>query len=109
MEFKLGQKVKYQRRIQKITKYIEEEYFNDAEIVRINKIKMVELSEERFGFIVGIRNIAKKAEYTFEDDDPDERGHIVHHKTETIKVYKVAFDMAHTNFVLGKDLEEVIT
>ena len=107
MIFKLGQRVKYQKIIRKITRYIEEEEFNDTEVVRIDKAKTVGLSKERSGLIVGERRLAKKAEYTFNDDDPDTHGHIEHQGTETIKVYKVAYDMAHTNYVLKEDLQEV--
>lgn len=105
MKFKLGQKVKYKKVLRKNHLYIEEADFDDEEVVIINKTNMVNLNKERCGFIVGERNISKKAEYTFNDDDPDCHGHIEHQNTETIKVYKVAYDMAHTNYVLEEDLE----
>ena len=108
MDFKLGQKVKYRKVAQKTTRYIEEKEFDDEEIISIDKIKMVELAKERTGFIVGVRYIAKKSEYTFEGDDPDGFGTIVWSDTETIKVYKVAYDMAHGNYVLEEDLKRGI-
>jgi len=107
MKFKLGQKIKYKRVIRKVVFDIEKKDFDDVEIVRVSKIKIVELSKERSGFIVGKRRLAEKAEYTFNDDDPNCFGHIEHEKTETKEVYKVAYDMAHTNYVLEEDLKEV--
>ena len=104
MKFKLGQRVKYKKVVRKIPLYINKEAFYDEEIVRKDKIKMAKLTKERYGFIIGTRNIAKKAKYTFNDNDPDTEGFIVHEETETIIVYKVAYDMAHTNFVLEEDL-----
>ena len=104
--YTLGQKVKYRKVVRKTTRYINPKEFREEEIVLLDKIKIVELNRERYGFITGKRNIAKKAEYTFYDDNPDIEGHIVHYKTETITVYKIAYDMAHTNFVLEEDLKE---
>jgi len=95
MKFKLGQK------------YIEEKEFDNTEIVTKDKMKIVELTKERYGFIAGKRSVAKKAEYTFEDYNPVISGTIEHYRTEIITVYKVAYDMAHTNYVLEKDLIEV--
>lgn len=106
--FKLGQKVSYKKIIRKImVPYMESKDFNEEEVIEKDRTKSIELTKERSGFIVGTRNIAKKGEYIFEDDDPDQYGHVVHQKTETIKVYKVAYDMAHTNFVLEEDLMRV--
>lgn len=103
--FILGQKVKYKKVVQKVPLCIEKEEFDDTEIVRKDKIKMIELTKERYGFIIGKRNIAKKAEYVFNDEDPDCEGFIEHLETEIITVYKVAYDMAHTNYVLEEDLK----
>ena len=105
MIFTLGQKVKYKKAVRKITRYVDPKEFNDEEVVSIDKIKYIHFKKERCGFIMGWRNIAKKTEYTFNDDNPDIEGHIEHYKTETITVYKVAYDMAHTNYVLGEDLK----
>jgi hypothetical protein len=108
MEFKLGQKVRYKKIVRKIqTPYLEEKDFDDEEIIEKERIKMFELTKERYGFIIGKRNIAKKAEYAFEEDDPNCGGYVCHQGTEIIKVYKVAYDMAHTNFVLEEDLKDV--
>ena len=109
MEFKLGQKVEYKRVARKKSFYICDKDFKDTEIVTVDKIALATLNKRRVGFIVGTRDIAHIVEYTFWDDDPDDHGYVKHEKTVTIKVYKVAYDMAHTNFVLGKDLEEVKT
>lgn len=107
MKFKLGQKVKYKKVVRKKSYYIEKKDFEDTEIVTVNKIVMTTLSKERIGFVVGIRNLAHIVDYTFWDDDPNTFGYVKHEKTVTKKFYKVAYDMAHTNYVLEEDLEEV--
>jgi len=105
MILKLGQNVKYKKVVRKIeTRYLEKSDFDENELVKVDRIKMVEFKNERRGIIIGVRNIAKKAEYIFNDDNPNIYGHVEHFRTETIKVYKVAYDMAHTNYVLEKDL-----
>jgi len=107
MKFKLGQKVKYKKVVRKIFFSIKEKDFDDTEIIAKDRMKIVELTRERYGFIVGKRNIAKKAEYKFDDNNPVILGSIKYYRTEIITVYKVAYDMAHTNYVLEKDLIEV--
>ena len=106
MELKLGQKVKYSKIVQKTTNYIKEEDFYEEEIVTINKCKIVELKKIRTGFVIGTRKIARIAKYTLEDMNPDLPDVIVWQNTELIKVLKVAYDPAHTNWVLEKDLIE---
>jgi len=106
MIFKLGQKISYKFVIRKITRYIEPKEFRDKDFVKIDKIKKIEFKRYRNGFIVGKRRIAKIAKYSFEDDDPNTYGTVVHNKTNFIEVYKVTYDMAHTNYVLEEDLRE---
>jgi len=107
MKFKLGQKVRYKKVARKKSFYIEKKDFKDTEIAHVNKIVITTLNKERVGFVVGIRNLAHLTDYTFWDDDPNVYGHVVHEKTVTKKVYKIAYDMAHTNYVLEEDLIEV--
>jgi len=108
--FKLGQKVSYQKIIRKIvTEYPEINDLDENDLAEVEKDKNINLTKERLGFIVGKRNIAHKAIYTFHDryEDDNMTGRVVHDSTEKRKVYKVAYDMAHTNYVLEEDLMRV--
>ena len=105
MNFKLGQKVRYKRVAQKTTRHISEKEFDDEDIISIDKIRLVGLAKARYGIVVGVRYIANKADYVFADETTDCDGAIVWDSTEIIKVYKVAYDMAHGNYVLEEDLE----
>ena len=108
MKFQLGQKVKYKKVVRRKTRFIEEKEFDENEIIEIDRIGMAELTKVRIGFIVGLRTITAKAEYTYETDGEGMNGETVYYKSKSKKVYKVTYDMAHTNFVLEEDLKEVI-
>ena len=107
MKFRLGQKVRYKRIVRKIqSPFMEEKDFEDGEIIEKERIKTIELTKERHGFVMGERHLAERAQYTFEEDNSSFSGHVAHYGTETIRVYKIAYDMAHTNYVLEEDLKE---
>ena len=108
MKFQLGQKVKFNKIVRRNKTDVDLKEFDDKEIVEVDRIITVRFIKERIGFIVGTRKIAKETFYHFNDDSAGCPGFAEHDHTDSIKVYKVAYNMAHTNFVLEEDLEIII-
>ena len=116
MKFELGQKVKYKRRVmkKKLTEFLMIKDFSENEEKEIKRRKFIELNKERFGYIMGRRNLVFKTifsvNYGSENCDSDgnyESDFIDIIRQEKKFAYVVAYDMGHTDYVLEEDLREV--
>ncbi len=116
MKFELGQKVKYKRRVmkKKLTEFLMIKNFSENEEKEIKRREFIELSKERFGYIMGRRNLVFKTifsvNYGSENCDSDgnyESDFIDIVRQEKRFAYVVAYDMGHTDYVLEEDLKEI--
>jgi len=98
MKFKLGQKVEYKKIIKRLDCTFERE--DMPEDFTLEKRKVIDLAKSRVGYIVGIRKLVFKLMF----GDSDDEGMKCYDR-EWKFCYKVAYDMAHANYVLEEDIK----
>jgi len=100
MKFKLGQKVEYKKIIKRLDCTFEQE--DMPEDFTLEKRKVIELPKSRVGYIVGRRKLVFKLMFGVSDNTIIAECY----DREWKFCYKVAYDMAHSNYVLEEDLRE---
>ena len=118
MKFKLGQRVKYKRISKKIEidmqfwtpdDFKEDPETNEIEERELMRIELVELKDERTGYVMGRRRLTFRTYLGVEIDSGDN----FEPETEWVDIkrqeygfaYLVAYGMGQTNYVLEEDLK----
>ena len=96
MKFKLGQKVEYKKIIKRLDCTFERE--DMPEDFTLEKRKVIDLVKSRVGYVIGSRKLVFKLMFGVGDEG------VECYDREWKLCYKVAYDMAHTNYVLEEDL-----
>ena len=119
MKYKLGQKVSYKRISKKIEidmqfwtpdDFEEDPETNEIEEKELVRRELIELKDERTGYVMGRRKLVFRTMFMVKDDyyvEDDVPAHYVDIKRQERKfAYLIAYGMGQTNYVLEEDLNE---
>ena len=102
MKFKLGQKVRFKRIVRRRDCTFDLE--DCPEEFTKTKRDIIEFEKYRVGYVVGSRDLVFKLNFGLPENSLD----VVCVGREWKEVYKVAYSMRHTFYVLEEDLKEAI-